>query len=511
LKPLRTQVMLGCNGPGPRSGEVRGRVILCVLGIGLVVGLAFQGSRGLYETTEARYAESGREMAETGNWLVPQLDYRPSWTKPPLTCWTVAAGIRTLGPSEWGARLANGLTLPVLALVVAWMGTLLFGPAVGAVAGLVYATSLFPVLAASTISTDLLVSLWQALMAATYWQALRRRGGPSEGRWLLALWGAAGLAFLTKGPPALVTLAAILAYQALARRRGWPTVRLRWWPGLLLFALSGLTWYAVVVLSTPGLLRYYLEDEVFKRIATGYHNRNPEWYQPLIVFGLPLGLGLGAWLGTGRSALRGWRELAPPGEAGLLRHWWSRPESAFLLIWLVLPLVVFSLARSRLPFYVLPLFPVPVLLLARGLARAWQARPARKALTTALAVALLLVGVKALSARIASGSDALRLYTRLEADLGPDTPVVVVDESKLFGLQFYLDRPVVRATVKPAEDESPQLTAVLRAQEPGTRTVLLVAQPDERLEGACASSGWTCTELGFSGDYRVLRADAPGA
>ena len=54
-----------------------------VVVLAIIAAFSFQGSRGIYETTEGRYAEAAREMVETGKYLVPTLDYRPHWTKPP--------------------------------------------------------------------------------------------------------------------------------------------------------------------------------------------------------------------------------------------------------------------------------------------------------------------------------------------------------------------------------------------------------------------------------------------
>ncbi len=56
-------------------------IMLCMA---IIVAFAFQGSRGIYDTTEGRYAEVAREMLESGNYLEPTLMYQPHWTKPPL-------------------------------------------------------------------------------------------------------------------------------------------------------------------------------------------------------------------------------------------------------------------------------------------------------------------------------------------------------------------------------------------------------------------------------------------
>ena len=85
------------------------RSSILVTAVAVLVAFSFQGTRGLYGTTEGRYAESAREMLETGHGLVPQLDYQPHWTKPPLSCWTIAGGMALLGVNEWGARLSGAL------------------------------------------------------------------------------------------------------------------------------------------------------------------------------------------------------------------------------------------------------------------------------------------------------------------------------------------------------------------------------------------------------------------
>src|SRR5437867_2385552 len=80
--------------------------------------LFFQlGTRGLNEPDEGRYAEVGREMAASGDWLVPRFNGVEHLSKPPLTYWLIAASIKVFGANEWAARLPAGLA--ALATVVA--------------------------------------------------------------------------------------------------------------------------------------------------------------------------------------------------------------------------------------------------------------------------------------------------------------------------------------------------------------------------------------------------------
>ena len=70
-----------------------------VAAFAFVNAAAFQGSRGLYETTEGRYAECARETMLTGDWDDPVLDGHPHWSKPPLTYAAIMAGTRLCGNS----------------------------------------------------------------------------------------------------------------------------------------------------------------------------------------------------------------------------------------------------------------------------------------------------------------------------------------------------------------------------------------------------------------------------
>ena len=88
----------------PKAGF---RLLALVFIAAAALNLAWLGQAPLFETTEARHAEVGREFAEGGNWLIPRLNYQPHLTKPPLTDWLVALGLAIFGENEFGARFFN--------------------------------------------------------------------------------------------------------------------------------------------------------------------------------------------------------------------------------------------------------------------------------------------------------------------------------------------------------------------------------------------------------------------
>src|SRR3954469_18250595 len=99
--------------------------LLCVLAV--VVLFTLLGSRGLNEPGDGRYAEIGREMAATGDWLVPHLNGFEHFQKPPLLYWLTATSIRLLGANEWAARLPSAVAALGTVLLTAFIGNTLFG------------------------------------------------------------------------------------------------------------------------------------------------------------------------------------------------------------------------------------------------------------------------------------------------------------------------------------------------------------------------------------------------
>ena len=404
-----------------------------VLVLACAAALAFQGTRGIWETTEGRYAECAREMGERGNWLEPMLNGRHHWTKPPLTYIAVGVPCRVLGNTAFAARL---YLVPCFLLSIAavwWMSLRMWGGRDAAdVCAMVYASSGVPMAASHVISTDYLLAVSVFLAQAAFWEAFR---APSK-RWPgYALWLCMGVAFVAKGPPALLYLPAMVAlWRRLPRHaRRWP----RLFPagGVGLFLMVGLGWYLYEAALHPGLMRYWLHDEVAARSLTDKFGRNPEFYYNFTIY-LPMLLGAllpwGFWL-----AVR-WREAW-----ARLRHFAGACSDARLwMLWAVaFPLGVFCLSRSKLELYVLPLFASMLSAVGYAVFTVYKgARWFRKgAALTCAAAWVAFVAFKALFAHHPSDKDMKQLHTSLAA-LGLNQAAqitVFARERDLNGLSFY--------------------------------------------------------------------------
>lgn len=435
------------------GGRHRGRIAL-VLAL-LIHALAFQGARGIWDPDEGRYTAAALEMIRLDNYRDVFLHHEiPHFTKPPLTYWLLAGSFRAFGTREWAARLPGALAFWGAALLLLALGERLVPRAPWAPAA-IYATSLLPASAANIVTTDTILAFFELLAV---WAFLRSRWAASvwsERAWIVALWAALGLAFLTKGPPGLLPLLPI----ALATwiRQGWPrALALVSGTGLLAFGLVGLGWYLVEVRTHPGLLAYFIGEEFVERVATGAHDRHAQWYGALRVYLPALGLGLLPWVRPAwwalRSAVRGTRPRPhPPLEGARL----------FPLLWFAVPLAVFFLARSRLPLYVLPLFAPLSILLAQAAfgARDLEEHPGRLArrrreiAATAAVAAVVLLGIRLAAGTFDTPRDARALAGAIRRDVPAGFGEVVrPGEPTRFGLVFYLGVEVEPVRLGPADD-----------------------------------------------------------
>lgn len=319
------------------------------------------GLLGLLEPTETRHAEIAREMLASGDWLTPRLNALAHLDKPPLAYWAAALGLRMSGPNAWGPRVPVALASLVTLAFTVLAARRRFAPLVASPtlpAWLMLGMLLYA-LAGRAVATDPYLA-----MCVTGWWAL----APSP--WALAL---LGLGFLAKGPVVLVlTLLPALVAAAWGRARAPLALLAPAW-GWLVAAAIALPWYVAMAARTPGLAGWWLGHETWARFATTEHGRGgPPWYflGVLIAGALPWTPAL--LLGLAHT----WRERA-------------RDEARLLLVWVLVPLAVFSASGSKLPAYLLPCAPAMALLAARGFERGGRAvRHATGLLLLVLAAAL---------------------------------------------------------------------------------------------------------------------------
>jgi 4-amino-4-deoxy-L-arabinose transferase-like glycosyltransferase len=446
-------------------GNSRRRSLLWLMGLALLLAFAFQGSRGLWNTDEGRYVDGALQMLDSGNFLVPA--YSPvavNLSKPPMTYWVIAASLKVFGRSTWATRVPSALAYLVTVLLVYAIGLRLFAHKPW-LSGWVFALSLAPFIAANVVSTDVLLMLFEALAMYAYVAHATDPDARRARALLVLMWLGWGLAFLTKGPPGLLPLLAVILYEVL--RNGWRGVGRLFAPvGILVFLAVGLGWYMVVILRVPWALHYLLHYEVYDRIFTSVQHRNAGTWGWLIIYFPTLVLGSLPWWPIAISPLLK-RSSRLDSKLPSLRHlamtspWrrvvqMSRGQAGpmvLLWLWFAIPLIFFCAARSRLPAYVLPLFlPLSLLMAASLEGLVDLRRPAQTLLLAAWVIVLL--GIKAGAAYgIHAAGDNRRAAARLGAMAGSESYSSLVfvhatkssydiEERTPWGVRLYLGKPV---------------------------------------------------------------------
>jgi 4-amino-4-deoxy-L-arabinose transferase-like glycosyltransferase len=350
--------------------------LLALLGLAAALLLPRLGAAP-FERAEIYFLDAARGMVESGDWLVPRYRGQPFFDKPALTYWLMAASMSVAGPTAAAGRFVSALAgLGVLAATV-WLGSRVLGWRSALCGGLALATTLAFVSFGRLAMSDMLMTLWTTLAVALGVIAF----GATPGRLAMPALGAVlGLAFLTKGPVAILLPAvALLMLAAQARREGRP------WPGVprtlvavAVFLPVALGWFVAVAHRLgPEPIRYFFLSENLQRFGGAtYDAARPAWYY------------LGAYLALGLP----WSPLLPLA----LRRAWSVPDRPlrFLLAWAGLMALPLSLSRGKIDYYLLPLLPPLSLAIGHFFAsepwRPWERRAAGGLLLVTAATLLLL-------------------------------------------------------------------------------------------------------------------------
>lgn len=336
-----------------------------LLALAVVVRLLTLGMYPLTDTTEARYGEMARKMLETGQWIVPQIDYGvPFLGKPPLSFWLTALSYKMLGVSEFAARLPSlllGITTCALVYVVA----LPRGRDHALRATVVVATTALMMACAGAVMTDPAMMLGTTLAMVAFWRA---RANGSRG-WGYAFFAGLTIGLLAKGPIATVLSFMPIGAWALFTGR-WRQLHraLPWASGTALALLLVVPWYWFAERQSPGFLHYFIVGEHWQRFTVSgwkgdlYGTAHARPIGTIWIYALVATLPWSPWVVWRLSRRQGFFSASSlcADDGWLL----------YLLCWMLAPMLFFTVARNILVPYVLPGL-VGFGLLA---AEAWQGR-----------------------------------------------------------------------------------------------------------------------------------------
>ena len=323
----------------------------CLLLAGFCAFLFFFGLAhfGLVGADEPRYAQIARAMLARHDWITPTLDGKPWLEKPALYYWQAMLAYRVFGVSDWAARLPSPIDSALMVFAV-YFFLRRFRPGFE-LDGALMTASLAGVIGfarASSMDMPLTATFTIALLA---WFAWHESG---SNRFLALFYAFLGLGMLAKGPVAPALAAIIIAVFALSIRNAAVITRTLWVPGITLFLAVVLPWYVAVQVRNPEFFRLFMLEHNLARFRTNlYHHTEPLWYfVPVLLLGLiPWTMFVVA--AAMEAAQTWWQRRIVPGTESL---------NIFLVIWILIPVIFFSMSQSKLPGYILPALPAGALL-----------------------------------------------------------------------------------------------------------------------------------------------------
>ncbi len=326
--------------------------LLCLVSIIWFANLEY---RTLVKPDEGRYAEIPREMVVTGDWVTPRLNGLKYFEKPPLQYWATATAYSVFGEHQWTSRLWAGLTGFAGILLVWFAGLRLFGREAAGYAALLLGSSLLYVLMGHINTLDMGVTFFITLGILGLALAQVEKDSVYRRNWMLLAWVGMALAVLSKGLMGIILPGTAVFLYVLLQRDLTVLKRMHWFMGLSVFLLLTVPWFYLVMKANPEFFERFFIYEHYTRFTTKDLGRYQPWYYfiPILLAGaLP-------WTVLMFDSM--WRAIGHR----VAKHAFNAER--FLLIWALFIYVFFSISGSKLPSYLLPMFPVLALLMGKRL------------------------------------------------------------------------------------------------------------------------------------------------
>jgi 4-amino-4-deoxy-L-arabinose transferase-like glycosyltransferase len=343
---------------------------------------------------ESRFAQASSQMIETGDFVRIRFQDEPRNKKPIGIYWLQAASAALSGTAEsrkiWPYRIPSLLGAIFSVLLTFALGKRLFGERTGLLGAVFAASSLLLVMEAHLATTDAV--LLATIMAAQ--GALSRfyiRDNENESQQIgafLTFWTAQAIGILVKGPlTPMISLLTIGCLTAADRDAKW-LKSMKPLLGLALTAILVSPWVIAIALATKGaFFQQALVNDMLSKVASGQesHGFPPGFYLLL----MPLTLWPASAL-AGVSFFRAWNSR-------------SAPAVRFCLAWIIPAWIMFELIPTKLPHYVLPLYPALCLLIAHTIISSEEGSPHEpdsklvRTLYASCQLVILLLGLGALA------------------------------------------------------------------------------------------------------------------
>lgn len=326
-------------------------LVLCsVAALVLLWGL---GERCLV-SDEARYARISKEMVQSGDWLTPHFGYEPSFDKPPLLMWLTAVFYRLFGVNEFWSRAASAFSGIGVIIFTYLVGKFVYNTRIGFIAALVLLTNYHFVWFARSGWTDIMLTLF-ILMTVYAYLRLEKDGQ----KWWYMIWISCALAFMVKSAGGLIA-PAVIALMLLLDKRFIVTVRSRhFWQGLILAFVIVAPWHIIMYLRHG---QVFIDEYIGYRIITRAtraiegHIGSRFFYVDIL-----------------RKNFSPWFYLVPFALIlSIKENIRGESRSRILLFIILLVFGLYTVVRTKIHWYIIPLYPSLAILTASMVAEAFR-------------------------------------------------------------------------------------------------------------------------------------------
>ncbi|SDF36094.1 ArnT family glycosyltransferase [Sporomusa acidovorans] len=310
--------------------------------------LLFSHLMPITDPVESNYALTAKEMVGSADWLSPRIYGQVWYDKPVFFYWLTALAFKWFGFSDMAARVVPALFGGLGVVLLYWFITKTSSQAAALLSALVMATSFEYVLLAKFVITDMVLFVFSSAALVFFYLAYTGVGGTK--RWYLPMYVSMALAVLTKGPVGLLLPSLVVVSFILVQRKWMELRQMSILPGLFLFLVVALPWYAAM---------YYVHGSEFTTTFFGVHN-----YLRATVSEHPKDNVIYFYIVVFLLSMLPWSLLTVKALVAGAKGYMMRTSSLriFCFIWAGVYLIFYSLMATKYLTYTFPtLFPLAIL------------------------------------------------------------------------------------------------------------------------------------------------------
>lgn len=328
------------------------------------------GKVSLFDVDEAVFAEATREMMETGDWLTPQYNYTNRYDKPILFYWLMAIAYKAFGVGELQARFMSALFGTILVITLFYFTKKVGGRTWGLLTSLIAATSLEVIVYSRSAVTDMTLTFFITMSLLCFYIGFSRNKA-----WYIGLYIFAAFAVLTKGPigvviPALTLITFTIITGTLKRT----LKEMKLLSGIILFIIIAVPWYALEIRANGWeyINAFFIKHNLNRYTGVISSHEGPIYYfLPVIILGF---FPWSPFLPYAIFRFTPWRIKNITLALG-------QQLFLFASVWFIVTFIFFSLSRTKLPNYILPLFPALAIMAGRYWEEFLMARENKRGMT----------------------------------------------------------------------------------------------------------------------------------